>query len=115
MKQQVEKFRNFVSYFPLVQIVFLEIPCYSIEPYDKYLRCPNPESCHENDLILTERIGILNDHIGDVNRESGFNTPRFKKDLIKYRKCKGHKQRSSLNFSGYIDGLYPDNKLARTY
>ena len=64
--------------------MFLEIPC--IEHYNKHLCCPNPESFHENDLILkllTERIGILNDHIRDVNRESGFNTPRFKKDLIK--------------------------------
>ena len=115
MKQQIENFRNFVSYFPTVQIVFLGIPCYSIEHYNKHLHCPNPESFHENDLILTERIEILNDHIRDVNRESGFNTPRFKKDLIKYRKGKGHKQRSSLNFSGYIDGLHPDSKLARTW
>ena len=58
VKQQIEKFPNFVSYFPTVQIVFLEIPCYSTEHYNKHLRCPNPESFHENNLILTERIGI---------------------------------------------------------
>ena len=115
MKQQIEKNRKYVSYFPTVQILFLEIPCYSIEHYNKHLRCPNPENFHENDLILTERIGILNDHIRDMNCESGFSTPRFKKDLIKYRKGKGHKQSSSLKFSGYIDCLNPDSKLARTW
>ena len=67
VKQQIEKFRKFVSLiFSNFSIVFLEIPCYSIEHYNKHLRCPNPESFHENDLTLTKRIGILNDHIRDV-------------------------------------------------
>ena len=115
IKQQLRKFRCFISRFPTVQLVFLEIPCYSLEQYNRYLRCPNPESFHQNDVILTERIGILKDYIRHVNLEAGFNTPRFKSDLIRYRKRKGKKPRASLNFSGFKDGLHPDTNLAGTW
>ena len=74
-----------------------------------------PESFHQNDVILTERIGILNDYIRHVNLEAGFNTPRLKSDLIRYRKRKGKKPRASLNFSGFKDGLHPDTNLAGTW
>ncbi|MCG8033532.1 MAG: hypothetical protein JAZ03_15335 [Candidatus Thiodiazotropha taylori] len=112
VRQQIDKFCQLVSHFPSVQIVFLEIPCYSIEQYNKHLKAPNPESFHDKDLILTERIGIINDYIRDVNRVSGFNTPRFKRDLIKYRKSEGESQRKSLDFTGYKDGIHPDKWLA---
>ena len=115
VKQQIEKFCRLVSNFPSVQIVFLEIPCYSIEAYNKHLGVDNPEDFHASGLLLTERIGIINVHIRDVNKESGFSTPRFKNDLIKYRKAEGKSQRKSLTFTDYLDGLHPDNALARIW
>lgn len=90
-----------MSHFPSVKIVFLEIPYYSIEKYNKHLKVLNPESYHESDLILTERICILNDYIREVNEISGFNTPRFNRDLVKYRKGQNQENRKSLDFSGY--------------
>ena len=55
-----------MSNFPSVQIVFLEIPCYSIEAYNKHLGVENAEDFHASDLLLTDRIGIINDQIRDV-------------------------------------------------
>lgn len=112
VKQQIDKFRQFVSKFPSVKIVFLEIPYYSIEKYNRHLKVVNPESYHGSDLILTERICILNDYIREVNESSGFNTPRFNRDLVKYRKGQDQAKRKSLDFSGYRDGIHPDKVLA---
>lgn len=92
VRQPIDIFFQFVSNFPFVQIIFLEIPCYSIEEYNRYLKVADPESFHEKDLILIERIGIINDYIWDANKIPGFNTPRFKRDLIKYRKSEGENQ-----------------------
>lgn len=112
VRQQIDKFRQLVSKFPSVKIVFLEIPYYSIEQYNRHLKVVNPESYHESDLFLTERISILNDYIREVNEISGFNTPRFNRDLVKYRKSKDQSSRRSLDFSGYKDGIHPDKVLA---
>ena len=104
-----------VSNFSSVQIVFLETPCYNIEAYNRHLGVENTEDFHANDLLLTERNGIINDHIRDVNKESGFSTPRFKNDLIKYRKAEGKSHRKGLTFTEYLDGLHHDNALARIW
>lgn len=99
VKQQIDKFRQFVSHFrSAVKIVFLEIPYYSIEKYNRHLKVSNPESYHESDLILTERISILNDYIREVNEASGFNTPRFNRDLVKYRKRSRSGDKKKLRF-----------------
>ena len=113
--EQISKFSKYVSKFPTVQIVFLEIPCYSIVKYNQHLRCPQAENFLDKDYILNERVGILNDFIRQVNWDSGFNTPRFKKDLQKYRKKAGGATKFTLDFSGYIDGLHPGATLARTW
>ena len=99
VKQQIEIFCRLVSNFRSVQIVFLEIPCYSIEAFNRHLGVENPEDFHASDLLLIERIGITNDHIRDVNKESGFSTPRFKNDFIKYiQKSRGKEPEKKFYF-----------------
>ena len=115
VKQQIDKFIQYVSNFPSVKIVFLEIPCYSIVQYNKHLRYPQTEGFLEKEYILNERIGIINDYIREVNSNSGLDTPRFKKDLAKYRKKAGGVLKRTLDFSGYFDGLHPGTTLARTW
>lgn len=112
VQNQIDRFRQFVAYFPSVELVFLEIPCYSIVRYNRHLRCPNSDRFLPNEYILNERIGIINDYIKEVNSDSGFNTPRFKKDLIKYRKRPGKPQQRTLDYSGYFDGLHPGVTLS---
>ena len=115
IKEQVDKFIQYVSNFPSVKIVFLEIPCYSIVQYNKHLRYPQSDGFLEKEYILNERIGIINDYIREVNLSSGLTTPRFKFDLIKYRKKAGGVLKRTLDYSGYFDGLHPGTTLAKTW
>ena len=105
--EQISKFSKYVSKFPTVQMVFLETPFYSILKYNQHLRCPQADNFLDKEYILNERVGILNDFIRQVNWDSGFNAPRFKKDLQKNRKKAGGAMKIALDFSGYIDGLHP--------
>lgn len=113
---QINTFLNFLSNFPSVKVVFLEIPVYSIVHYNKYLGVENSETFHNNDLILTERIAIINDYIRQINDFLGVTTPRFTRDLIHYRKAsRTANQRKSFNFSLYKDGIHPRAMLARCW
>lgn len=113
IQNQIKKYLDFVSHFPTVKIVFLKIPYYSIQYYNKYLGNENFASFRENDLRLTDRITLINDFIQEVNKSNGFRSPNFKKDLQNNRKSHGDiGSRSSLNFSLYKDGIHPDPDLA---
>ena len=47
--------------------------------------------------------------------DSGLSTPRFRKDLLKYKKKAGGVQKITLDYSGNFDDLHPNVKLARTW
>jgi len=116
IKQQIDKYIAFVSHFPSVKIVFLEIPPYSIQEWNKSRGHLNPQECIQQDLILYERISILNEYIRCINSTAGVSSPRYKLDLLRYRKPKGEtNQRVSLNFRFYRDGIHPDYYLARCW
>ena len=61
----------------------------------------------------------MNEYIRSVNerssesRKTPLSSPRYKLDLLKFRKEKGGKQRVSINFSNYKDGIHPTCLLAR--
>ena len=112
-RDQIVKFKifvNFVSQFPTVKIVFLDIPFYSIQEYNKYLGNRNCDAFKSSDLELTNRITLCNECIKLVNETTGAISPKFKNDLLNFRK--GRKARSSLSFSLYKDGLHPNKELA---
>ena len=113
IQDQIRKYLAFVSQFPTVKIVFLKIPNYSIQRYNKHLGNENDATFRENDFRLTDRIALCNDYINEVNRSHGVNSPNVKKDLQKDRKVSGDiGSRSSLDFSMYKDGLHPNSDLA---
>lgn len=121
VKFQIERYLSFVKNFPSVTLVFLEIPPYSIEAWNKAKGHRDPKFFHSQDFILLERIALVNEYIRSVNerssehRKTPLSSPRFKLDLIKFRKEKGGKQRRSLNFSNYRDGIHPTCLLARCW
>ena len=113
IQNQIKKYLDFVSQFPTVKIVFLKVPYYSIQKYNKYLGNENCADYREQDFMLTERIDLINDHIQEVNKFLGVTSINFKKDLSEFRKASGaYASRSSLDFSSYSDGLHPDRELA---
>ena len=113
IQTQIQRFIDFVSQFPTVKIVFLKIPLYSIQKYNKYLGNEDYADYRENDFRLTDRIVLCNEYITEVNNSNGVKSPNFKKDIQNDRKAKGKiGSRSSYDFSLYKDGLHPNPDLA---
>lgn len=112
---QIDRVVLFVSKFPTVKLIFLEIPPYSIEAWNRAKRCSDLQLSRSQDFILLERIALVNEYIRIVNERSLVTSPRFRLDLLKFRKEKGGKQRVSLNFSNYKDGIHPTCLLARCW
>lgn len=119
LKYQIDRYISFVSNFPSVTLVFLEIPPYSIKDWNNSKGHSNPQSFHSQDLALLERVFLVNEYIRSVNeRDEKFpvTSPRFKLDLLRFRKSKGNKShRVSYNFSVYKDGIHPGYLLARCW
>lgn len=116
MYHQIDRILNFVKHFPTVSVVFLEIPPYSIQTWNQSKGHRDPSSFLSRDLILYERICIVNDYIKSVNEQVGAISPRFKLDLYRKRKGKGASHgRTSINFSNYTDGVHPKSLLARCW
>lgn len=116
LRGQIDEYCQFISNFPTVSVVFLEIPPYSIQEWNKYQGHPNPKSFLSQDLILYERISIINDYIRSVNKPKSVQSPRFDQDLKRARKSRGDSHRRiSLNFSNYKDGIHTKPLLARCW
>lgn len=117
LKFQIDRFLSVISGYPSVRIVFLEIPEYSIECYNRSRGHKDPKIFHSSDLVLTERISLVNEYIREINSCRGVRSPRFKFDLLNYRKAKRETtfKRTTLNFSNYNDGIHPNYRLARCW
>lgn len=110
IKHNVDKFAAHVSNFPTVTLIFLEIPPYSIEVWNRHKGHTNPECYIEDDFILENRIDLLNRYLREVNDQTGVLSLNFRSDLLCYKRA-GRK--SYLNYSLYKDGIHPDALLGR--
>lgn len=116
LRYQIDRYFHFVASFPTVSIVFLEIPPYSIQEWNKSRGHPDPKSFLSQDLILYERISLVNDYIKSVNQLTGVRSPRFNLDLRRTRQSRGsNHRRVSISYAGYKDGIHPDSLLARCW
>ena len=70
IQTQIQRFIDFLSQFPTVKIVFLKIPLYSIQKYNKYLGNEDYADYRENDFRLTDRIVLCNEYITEVNNSN---------------------------------------------
>ena len=67
LQYQIIRYLQFVFRFQPVFIVFLEIPPYSIETWDKRRGHREPANFHSQDLLLCERILLVNEYIKKSN------------------------------------------------
>ena len=58
---EINRYLKFISKFPSVKIIFLEIPPYSIREWNKAKGHPDPDSFLSQDLALYERLSLVND------------------------------------------------------
>lgn len=87
--QHIDLFVSFIGQFKEGVPIFLEIPPYSIVEWNRAKGHSNPQMFKEKDKTLNETIGVLKDYIRNVNSVCLVTGPRFKLDLLKYRKEKG--------------------------
>ena len=125
LTDQIEKISRLVSRFPTVSIVFLEIPPYSIQAWNRTQGHPNPSQFQSADKILNERICIVNEFIKEKNDLANVESPKFNLDLKRARKISKSKRqrqdnsenhrRYSLSFGEYKDGIHSGPLLSRVW
>ena len=98
-----------------IKLTFVHVPFYSIEIWNKNKGHPNVEIFKKDDKELTELIRKVNCYIDNANNDINSYSPRLNADIERSRKRKNGKQRYSLRFSLFIDGIHPDKKLARSW
>lgn len=113
--QYIDLFVSFIGQFKEGVSIFLEIPPYYIVEWNRAKGHSDPQFFKEKDKTLNETIGILKDYIRNVNSVCLVTGPRFKLDLLKYRKEKGRCQRVSYNFQLHVDDIHPCSMLARVW
>lgn len=110
----IQKYENFVSRFPSVRIIWLDIPPYSISLWNKSRFHRNSEQFKTQDFVLQERIVFVNDYLKSINSRRGYSSIRFRADLLHYRKKSSKSSnRSSINFNLYKDGIHPGLILSK--
>lgn len=114
---------NYTSQFDNVDVVFLEIPPYSIlywnsehqrQPFSSY----EVEQFKKFDRKLEDQIEEVNRFIRDTNRITKKRSPRFSLDLVNCKRGRDKKgvlvSRYSYNFCAlYQDGIHPCPVLAK--
>lgn len=115
VSETISKFYSALAGFSHVQILFLEIPYYSIEHWYIAKKVPRPSDLHDTDLQVTERVDLLNDFIRQTNSRFNVRSPVFRLDLVHYRKSQGHNIRRSISFKHFRDGIHPDELLSQVW
>ena len=117
LQSQIHKYIKFVSEFPSVKLIFLEIVPHSIQKWNKSGGNKEPKIFLQQDIVFYERICLINDYcIRQVNYNAGVKSPNLRTDLMRYRKDKlSDSCRISVNYINYLDGIYPGPLLARCW
>lgn len=99
--QYIDLFVLFIGQFKEVVPIFLEIPPYFIVEWNRIKGHSDPQHFKEKDKMWHPEW-LYQDY--SVCLVTG---PRFKLDLLKYRKEMGKCQRVAYNFQLYIDDIHP--------
>lgn len=102
---------KYVRSFPTINIVFLELPFYSIYLWNVHRRHPNPHIFRDQDRKLHKQITEVNRFVNQINTLYHQNSPSFSHDLEKNRKRAGQRAKCGL----YIDGVHPHPRLAKLW
>ena len=106
---------EYLSEYPTITCIFLELPYYSIYLWNITHQHSNPEQFRAKDKILEGQIDETNKYIRSLNTLMHRNSPDFGLDLEKCRKQKGKLPKYSLNYGLYLDGVHPHPDLAKLW
>ncbi|CAG2197890.1 unnamed protein product [Mytilus edulis] len=95
---------------PKSKIIFLEIPPYSIQRWNRSQGHKNPDIFSEDDQTLQNQLYLLNTFIQEIN-QSAEKSPKFDLDIRKTSKRKGGTD-EYYNFNIYrTDGVHPNRPI----
>lgn len=112
---QIGRFYQLLANYPRVNIVFLEIPPYSLVQWFRSKGLVSVTDLLVQDLQLAERIDLVNEFIRQENYRRSVWSPKFKLDLVNYRKTAGGSSRKGICFRNYLDGVHPDPLLSKVW
>ncbi|CAC5379859.1 unnamed protein product [Mytilus coruscus] len=106
-----------VATYKTVELVFLEIPVYSIVCWNKYQGHKYSEQFQNDDLKLEEQINTANSFIRETNLILRKHSPKFSCDLQNSRKCSQMRNsRFSYKFNAFdLDGIHPTSLLSKLW
>lgn len=106
-----------VATYKTVELVFLEIPVYSIVCWNKYQGHKFSEQFQNDDLKLEEQINTVNSFIRETNLILRKHSPKFSCDLQNSRKCRQMRNsRFTYKFNAfYLDGIHPTSLLSKLW
>lgn len=96
------------------KVIFLEVPPYSIQRWNKYKGHKQPETFADDEQTLQDQLYQLNRYIREIN-ESEKKSPKFEYDIRKISKRKGGVD-EYYNFNLYKkDGVHPNPQLSKLW
>lgn len=110
---------EYISAFPTITLIFLELPFYSIYFWNLSKSHTDSEPYREEDKILEQQIAEVNKYIRSLNLllHPQINSVDFGLDLEKSHKT--HYQRAIRYCNNYhelyLDGIHPTPKLAKLW
>ena len=109
---------EYISDYPNIRLIFLQLPCYSIYFWNLSHGHSDPEQFREKDKILANQLSEVNKYIRGFNSvlHPEINSVDFGLDLEKSNKPHNRRHISYCNnFQLYLDGIHPCPELARLW
>lgn len=115
IRRKFIELQNFITTtIPKSTVIFLEVPPFSIQWWNKNKGHKEPEIFAKDDQELQNQLYLLNKFIRELNH-SDRKSPKFDLDIRKQSKRKGGTD-EYYNFRLYKkDGIHPDTQLAKLW
>lgn len=115
LKLQYSRIIDYCRQYSTVQLVFLELPPYSIGQWNSTKCGANPADYKAQDELLMTQINTINEHIRTLNADAGVRSPKFGLDILHYRKSRNNRQFVNLNTGLLLDGVHPKAIVAKVW
>lgn len=115
-----QKFIDLLKPYPACKLTFFEIPPYSIIDFNKSRKHSDPKSFKKDEEDILANIIKVNEHIRHINTSLNTFSPIFGADVSHHHSEKTSKSkkitlRDNYLFNLYLDGIHPDENLARVW
>lgn len=111
----LKEIHKFVSGFPTVKLVYLELPYYSIFHWNATKHHETPGKFKHDDFLLKEQIDAVNSFVRESNILLRKYSPKFNCDIQNCRKDPDNARYTIKFYNFFIDGIHPCPALSRVW